>query len=161
MNPYIKYIIESYFSSTEQMNAVLKDAKELMKQNEKMKDVRTEFIQGILGKTTFRRFDNEGLFAPVPLNGIKLTGRDMSNIYPEMDDEKTDKFIEKIAAKYPNCDFILRDNMDEQIKTDIVFKTIDDIIDFFYAVYSAYKKTYRRDDLNWKPVVKKFREYLR
>lgn len=160
-NKYIQYIVESYFDSTEQMNNVLKDANQLMKQTEKMKEVRVQFIQSIIGKTTYRKMDNEGLFAPVPLNGLKLTGKDFDDMYPDFSGEKTEKFVEKIAAKYPNLDFILKDDKKMQIKTDIVFRTIDEIIDFFYNVLAAFKKTYRSEEINWKPLVKKFREYLR
>lgn len=161
MNVYIKQLVESYFDSTEQMNNVLKNAKKLMQKDEQMKETRIDFIQTILGKNTFRKLENNGLFAPIPLNGIKLTGRDFDDLYPEYDGEKTEKIIDILAAKYDWCDFVMREDRDMQIKTSVIFKTIDDIINFFYNVFAAYKKVYRREDINWKPLVKKFRNYLK
>lgn len=161
MNIYIKQLVESYFDSTSQMNAVLKDAMALMAKEEKLKEARTEFIQSVLGKTTFKKLENNGLFAPVPLNGIKLTRQDFDDLYVELSGEKTDKLFDILAKNYGNYDLILRDEPEMQIKTNLVFKTIDDIINFFYNVLAAYKRVYRNEDINWKPIVRKFRDYLR
>lgn len=161
MNIYIKQLVESYFDSTEQMNSVLKDAMALMAKEEKLKDARTEFIQKVLGKTTYKRFENNGLFAPVPLNAIQLTRKDFDDLYAELSGEKTDKLFDILAKNYGNYDMVLREDSDMQIKTNLVFKTIDDIINFFYNVLAAYKRVYRSEDINWKPIVRKFREYLR
>ena len=161
MNIYIKQLVESYFDSTSQMNSVIKDAIALMDKEEKLKETRTEFIQNILGKSTYKKFENDGLFAPVPLNGIKLTRKDFDDLYSELNGEKTEKMIAIIASKYGNYDLVLREEPDMQIKTNIVFKTIDDIINFFYNILTAFKRIYRTEDINWKPIVRKFREYLR
>ena len=32
---------------------------------------------------------------------------------------------------------------------------------FFYCVLSCFKKTYHTEEINWKPIVKKFRDYLK
>lgn len=161
MNIYIQKLVESYFDSTEQMNTVLKNARKLMQKDEELKATRIEFIQTILGKSTFKKMENDGLFAPIPLSAIKLTGKDFDDLYPEYDNEKTEKLIEILAKNYGQCDFNLRDEKDMQIKTNVVFRTIDDIINFFYNILAAYKKVYRSEEINWKPIIKKLKNYLK
>lgn len=58
---------------------------------------------------------------------------------------------------------MLRDNGSGQeiLKTDIVFRTIDEVIDFFMAILTCYVKTYKTEEINWKPIVRKFRAYLK
>ena len=162
MNKYIYALVESYYDSTSQMNKILKDAKALQKAEEQAKEAREMFIQNILGKSTYRKFDNNGLFAPVPLNALHLTKKDLDDLSMSFDEEKTDKLIQKIQVKYYKNDFdILDDGMGGGIvKTDIVFRTLPEIIDFFYCILNNYKKVYKTEEINWKPIVKKFRNYL-
>ena len=163
MNKYIYALVESYYDSTEQMNRILKDAKSLAKAEEKARESRINFIKEILGKTTYRKFDNDGLFAPVPLNALNLTKKDFDNLLLDYSGEKTFDLIKRIQIKYYRNDFSVKDigNDNILIKTDIVFKTIDNIVDFFYCVLSCFKKTYHTEEINWKPIVKKFRDYLK
>lgn len=156
-------IKEEYSSSTEQMNQILKNAKSLQMIEEKTRLVRIEFIQSVLGKNTYKKFDNSGLFAPVPLVALKLTFKDFADLNTDFDIpvEKVEKMISYLHDKfYRYKDLSYSENHDAPIRTDIVFKTIDEIINFFYNLLSAFSKTYKTEEINWKPVVKKFRAYL-
>lgn len=158
-----KKIFEEYSNSTEQMNKILKDAKKLQALIDKNREVRVEFLQNVLGKTTYKKYDKAGLFAPVPLNAIKLNFRDFADLNPEFNTpaEKTERLIQYLREKYYRYkDLYYSENADTPIRTDIVFDTIDSMIDFFYNVLSAYCKVFRSEDINWKPFVKKFRSYL-
>jgi len=162
MNKYIQQLVEAYYDSTEQMNRILKDAAALRKAEEKAKENRIEFIVGVLGKQTYNKFANKGLFAPVPLSAMKLLKKDFVALSPAQDLAKIDRVLERIAQKYYRNEFSFVDNgMGEyELKTDIVFKTLDEIINFFLTILSEYKKTFRSEEINWSPIVKKFRAYL-
>jgi hypothetical protein len=66
-------------------------------------------------------------------------------------------------VKYYRNEFALKDNGYgvQVLKTDVVLRTMDEVIDFFYNVLACYVKTYRSEDVNWKPIVKRFREYMK
>ena len=163
-NKYIYALVESYYDSTEQMNKILKDAKKFQKAADDAKEARRTFIVEILGKAMFNRMENEDKFAPIPLNALKIERKDFDNLCPDIDvQEKTDKLIEKLAVKYYRNEFALKDNGYgvQVLKTDVVFRTMEEIIDFFYNVLACYVKTYRNENIIWKPIVKKFREYLK
>jgi hypothetical protein len=107
--------------------------------------------------------ENEDKFAPIPLNALKFERKDFENISTDINVDKTDKFIEKMSVKYIRNEFALKDNGYgvQVLKTDVVFRTMEEIINFFYNVLACYVKTYRNEDINWKPIVKKFRAYLK
>lgn len=162
MNKYIQQLVEAYYDSTEQMNRILKDAAALRKAEEKAKENRLEFIMGVLGKQTYNKFANKGLFAPVPLSAMKLLKKDFVALSPTQDLARIDKVIDRVAQKYYRNEFLFMDNGAGEyvLKTDIVFKTLDEVIDFFTIILVEYKKTFRSEEINWAPIVKKFRAYL-
>ena len=161
-NKYIYALVEAYNDSTDQMNKTLKDAKKFQKAAEEAKEARKKFICEILGVQTYNKMVNNDKFAPISLNALKIDRKDFDNMSPSFDVEKTDKFVEKLQVKYYRNDFALKDDGfgNQILKTDVVFRTMNDIIDFFYALLACYVKTYRTEDIVWKPIVKKFRAYL-
>lgn len=163
-NKYIHALVESYIDSTEQMNKTLKAAHRLQKMQDEAREARDQFINDVLGKSTYKKYQNDGVFAPVPLNALGLSRRDFEDLNLVLDSEdKTDKLIERLSVKYYRNDFMLRDNGTghDVLKTDIVFRTIDEVIDFFMTILVCYTKTYKTEEINWKPIVKKFRAYLK
>ena len=162
-NKYIYALVESYVDSTQQMNKILKDAKRYERAAEEAREARKQFICEILGKAMYNRLENEDKFAPIPLNALKFERKDFDNISTDINVDKTEKFVEKMSVKYIRNEFALKDNGYgvEILKTDVVFRTMDEIINFFYNVLACYVKTYRNEDINWKPIVKKFRAYLK
>lgn len=162
INKYIYGIVESYYDSTEQMNKILKDANALQKAEAMAKEKRIEFIISVLGKKTYNKYNNDGTFAPVPLSAIRLIKKDFNKLSPEEDVVKIDKVIERLRLKYYRNEFSFVDNGygEYSLKTDIVFKTIDEVIDFFYNILVAYKKVFKTEIINWKDIVKKFRMYI-
>lgn len=160
---YVKMLVEGYFDSTDSLNQVLKDAKKYQREREKEVDNRRFFIQSVIGKKLYNRYTNNGMFAPVMLSAIKLTERDFSLLIKnETVDDKTDKLVSYVSSYYPNKDFKLVDGHrdDRVIKTDITFSTIDDMIDFFYNILRAFKKTYHTENVFWRPIVQRFKEHL-
>lgn len=162
-NRYIYALVESYNDSTQQMNSILKDAKRYQKAAEEAKEARKEFICSVLSKAMYNRMENDDKFAPIPLNALKIERKDFDNICTDIDTEKTDKLIERLSVKYYRNEFALKDNGYgvQVLKTDVVLRTMDEVIDFFYNILACYVKTYRSEDVNWKPIVKKFREYMK
>ena len=162
-NRYIYALVESYNDSTQQMNSILKDAKKYQKAAEEAKETRKEFICSVLSKAMYNRMENDDKFAPIPLNALKIERKDFDNICTDIDTEKTDKLIERLSVKYYRNEFALKDNGYgvQVLKTDVVLRTMDEVIDFFYNILACYVKTYRSEDVNWKPIVKRFREYLK
>lgn len=161
---YIHALVENYYAMnpTEQMNKTLKTAKKAIRAQEEAEAARREFIINIVGKNTFRKVSDPELFAPIPVNALKITRKDFDNMNLSIDDNRTDKFVENIGIRYFRNDFMLRNNgFDDVIKTDIVLKTPDELIDFFYTVLASFKKTYHSEEnINWKPIVQKFRHYI-
>lgn len=164
---YIHALVENYyqFNSTEQMNRQLKNAKKAVHAQQEAEEARREFIMNVLGKSTYRQFgaDSEQ-FAPIPLNALKITRKDFDILAgDELEAGKTDKLIERLSVKYYRNDFVLRnDGYEDVLKTDIVIKTADELIDFFYNILACFKKTYGHEDgIVWKSIVHKFRNYLK
>ena len=88
MNKYIYELVESYIDSTEQLNQTLKNVKTLERMEDKAKESRELFIENILGKSTYRKYDNSGLFAPVPLSSIKLIKKDFDDMSMSFDEDR-------------------------------------------------------------------------
>ena len=164
MNKYIHMLVESYFDSTEQMNQLIKNTKALQRAEEKSKESRKDFIMNVLGPKAYKKYDNNGTFAPVPLSSIKLTKNDFDLMNTSLGENKTEKLIKMIKdSKYPNIGFYLIDNGmgNPYISTRIIFKTMDEVIDFFYTILHCFKKVYKTEEINWKPIVDKFKKYLK
>ena len=162
-NKYIYALVESYYDSTAQMNKTLKDAKKYQKAAEEAREARKTFITEILGKQTYNKMSNNDKFAPIPLNALKIERRDFDNLSASFEAEKTDKLVERMQVKYYRNEFALKDNGYgvEVLKTDVVFRTMDEIVDFFYAILACFVKTYRTEDIVWKSIVRRFRDYLK
>jgi len=162
INKYIYGVCESYQDSTYQMNKILKDANMLRKAEEKAKETRLEFIISVLGKQTYNRYFNKGTFAPVPLSAIRLLKKDFISLSPQEDVVRMDKVLDRMALEYYRNEFEFLDNGygEYELKTDIVFKTIDEVIDFFYYILVIYKKVFKTEEINWSKIVKKFRMYI-
>jgi hypothetical protein len=144
------------------MNKILKDANMLRKAEEKAKETRLEFIISVLGKKTYNRYFNNGTFAPVPLSAIRLLKKDFISLSPQEDVVRMDKVLDRMALEYYRNEFEFLDNGygEYELKTDIVFKTIDEVIDFFYYILVIYKKVFKTEEINWSKIVKKFRMYI-
>ena len=78
-NKYIHALVENYYqrNSTEQMNRQLKTARHAARAAAEAEQARKDFIMSVLGKATYRKFGAENdMFAPIPLNAIKITRKD-------------------------------------------------------------------------------------
>jgi len=165
-NKYVHALVENYYqrNSTEQMNRQLKTARHAARAAAEAEQARKDFIMSVLGKATYRKFGAENdMFAPIPLNAIKITRKDFDILAGDnLEPGKTDRLIERLSVKYYRNDFVLRnDGYEDVLKTDIVIKTADELIDFFYNVLYCFKKTYGYEDgIEWKGIVHKFRAYL-
>ena len=160
----IKYLVEDYFNSTEQMNTVLKNQQKLQKKIDKNFDSRQQFIKSILGKITYNKYVNNGIFAPIPLSALHLTYTDFLSLYSikNNDEELMNKFLSEIKKSYTRNDFKMVNNgITDVLQTNIVFKTLDDIIDFLMLIEKTFKKIYKIDKINWNQIAKKFRNYLK
>jgi hypothetical protein len=75
---------------------------------------------------------------------------------------QTQRLVDRLSVKYFRNEMYLRDNgFEEYLKTDLVIKTPDELIDFFYNVLACYRKTYKDEEtIDWKPLVRRFRNYL-
>lgn len=166
INKYIHALVENYYrmDSTQQMNLQLKGAKKAIRAQEEADEARRAFITNVLGKATYRKSGAEdGKFAPIPLNALKITRKDFDVLAGEnLEPGKTEKIIERLGVKYYRNDFTLFNNGYEDIlKTDIVIKTPDELIDFFYNILNCFKKTYGTEEgIVWRPIVQRFRNYL-
>ena len=100
----------------------------------------------------------------MPLNAIKLTFQDFIDLTTSFDvpNDKVVKMINYLHVKYYKYSEFAYDveYTDSPIRTNIVFKTIDDIINFFYYVLRSFNRVFHTEEINWKPFVKKFRSYL-
>ena len=165
-NKYIHALVENYYqkNSTEQMNSQLKIARNAARAAAEAESARRDFIIGVLGKSTYLKFGAENeMFAPIPLNALKITRKDFDMLAGDnLEAGKTERLIERLGVKYYRNDFVLRnDGYEDILKTDIVIKTVDELVDFFYNILYCFKKTYGYEDgIVWKPFVRKFRAYL-
>ena len=164
MNRYIYALVESFYeqSPTEQMNKTLRDAKRAAKAYHEAEEARRQFIVNVLGKSTVKRFGDEETFAPIPVNALHITRKDFDAMRGDSEDLHTERFVERLGVKYFRNEMYLRDNgFEEYLKTDLVIKTPDELIDFFYNILACYRKTYKEEEtINWKPLVSRFRKYL-
>ena len=164
MNKYIYALVESFYeqSPTEQMNKTLRDAKRAAKAYQEAQDARHQFIVNVLGKTMVKRFGDEETFAPIPVNALHITRKDFDMMNGGENETQTQRFVDRLGVKYFRNEMYLRDNgFEEYLKTDLVIKTPDELIDFFYNILACYRKTYKEEDsINWKPIVSRFRKYL-
>lgn len=172
----IKVLLEDYFNNTEQMDMLLNDYQKQQKKASKAYEQRQEFLKSILGKVTYNKYLNKGMFAPIPLSALRLTFEDFYYLFPEnnikmrpMDNEegieKVKKLISRINKEYPNNGIKLLDNgVSYTISSNLVFKRLDNIIDFLQIIQkNVLRITSEKIHpvVNWKAMLKKFRNYLR
>ena len=79
--------------------------------------------------------------------------------------EKVQKLISRINKEYPNNGIKLLDNgVSYTVSSNLVFKRLDNIIDFLMIIQkNVLKITSNKNNpqVNWKVMLKKFRNYLR
>lgn len=169
----IKLLVEEYMGSTDQMNASIKNQSKESKKADKNYEVRQQFLISILGKATYNKYVNKGTFAPVPLSALHLKLDDFFTMLPEnagikiksieeADLTNTDKVISELRKIYARNEIkFINCGTAYVLHTNIVFKTLDDIIDFFFNIMKAVKKVTKSDKIVWKYLIKKFRDYLK
>ena len=164
MNKYIYALVESFYeqSPTEQMNKTLRDAKRAARAYQEAEVARRQFIINVLGKSMVKRFGDNETFAPIPVNALHITRKDFDQMHNADDAVQTQRLVDRLSVKYFRNEMYLRDNgFEEYLKTDLVIKTPDELIDFFYNILACYRKTYKDEEsINWKPLVRRFRNYL-
>lgn len=166
MNSFIHNLVLEYFDNQNtQLKELLKDCEKENKKYSKLAGPRKEFIISILGRNTYNKYTS-GEFAPVPLSALSLTLNDFARLSKETkndpDNEKVKKFIQEFRKSYYTKDVnFVNNGITLALQTNIVFRKLDDIIDFFYNVFKAYKKIYKNEDIDWTIFVKKFRNYLK
>ena len=166
MNTYVKQLILEYFDDQNtQLKNLLKDCEKAQKKYDKNSGPRRDFIISILGKNTYKKY-SIGEFAPVPLSAFGLTINDFAKFSKDTkknpDDERVKKFIQEFRKFYHSNDVnFVNNGVTLALQTNITFKKLDDIIDFFYNIFKAYKKVYKSEDIDWSLLVKKFRNYLK
>ena len=163
-----KKLVEGYYNdSTEQMNSILKSSNKSMKKYQEEYEERKNMICSILGKATYNKFNNNGIFAPVPLSALHLTLEDFAKLqvgfnYSKFPMNNAITLVGYISKNYYRNTFKIIDNgYTNIINTDIVFKTLDEIIDFFMIVEKLFIKVYKTRKMNWTAIVRKFRNYLK
>lgn len=173
MNKNIKKLLETYFNSYDQMTNLLKNNDKDIKKNEKEYLKNKDFVVNVLGKQTFNKFNKE-LFAPIPMSALHITFEDLyytfiNNIAKNhiIEDaagvERTFKLLDELKKYYTRNELKFVDNgYSYNFNTNIIFKTFNDIVNFLVIVQKAVKKVSKRDDnISWKPLVKKFRNYVK
>jgi hypothetical protein len=162
-----KFLFEDYFNSTEQLNMQLKNYEKQQRKDDKAYPEKQALLISILGRNTYNKYANTGTFAPIPLSALHLTVNDFLKIYnsktKKYDMELTLQLIGEIKKLYNRNDFNVVEISENTkvIQTNIVFKTLNDIIQFFLNIKTAVKKIYKSDDINWTALTKKFRNYLK
>ena len=160
----IKLIVEDYFNNTDQMNNVLKSYDKQQKKYNKEFDQRKQYLMKILGKITYNKYANNNIFAPIPLSALHLTYKDFTTIrsVKEYNPEKVEKFIQEFKKLYSNNEFKFINNGNiDVLQTNIIFKSLDDITNFFINFEKTYKKVYKDDFIQLTNIIKKFRNYLK
>lgn len=168
MNEIVKNTIIAYYTPSEQMNNVLNNAKKIQAKYDKANVGRHEFLMNAMGKSLYKKCMNNGAldtFAPIPFSALGFTAEDFikfQTVNNFVDPIGLSKLYQYIEIAYPKNMFKVYDNGD--IRCDIVFKTIDDIIDFFEIILKCTNKANKTkmqvQDLNWRPICKKFNIYL-
>lgn len=159
---------EYYIDSNIQMKKEMRRANSAIKKANEASPARKQFLIDVLGKMTYNKFENKGVFSPIYLRDIKLTLQDFAALNTrykgtDIDLEDAERLIDKLSLKeYSRNTFtILYDGYEDKLKTDVVFHTIDDLIDFFENIYKYFTVIYKKKEINWNKLSKKFREYLR
>ena len=78
--------------------------------------------------------------------------------------ERVKKLIAFLNKVYVRNEFKLLDNgVDYNVYTNLVFKSLDDIIDFLQTLQKGVLKITKLNNpqIIWKPIIKKFRDYLK
>ena len=167
MTKKLSALFEEYYSNTDQLNMLLKNYEKQQKKADKKQPEKQALLISILGKYTYNKYVNNGIFAPIPLSALHLTVNDFLKIYnsktKKYDIELTKLLIEEINKLYPRNDFNIIEISQNtyNIQTNIIFRSLDDIIQFFLNIIKAVKKIYKSDDINWTMITKKFRNYLK
>lgn len=164
MNKLVQKLILEYFDSyNSELNDLLKKCDKEQRKYDKDATKRAEFIISILGKNTYRKYST-GEFAPVPLSAMRLTYVDFTRFSKDtgdLDDPRLSKFLGFIKSAYSTYDFnFIPNGVELTLQTNIVFRKLDEVIDFFMILFKAYKKAYKSEDIRWNFLVKKFRNYL-
>lgn len=168
MNNIVKNAIIMYYTPTEQMNNALTTANKEQQRYNKEYTNRQEFLKNIMGKSLYKKCCNNGAlntFAPIPFSALKCNCEDFCKLESVNnlinDKDCLNKLYSYIAISYPKNTFKVYDNI---LRTDLVFNTLDSIIDFFYILLKGINKSYKvkltENDINWRPICKKFNEYL-
>lgn len=158
-----------YIGNTEQMRNALAQANKDEATYAKNNAARHEFIKNVLGNKLYSdilELGATGTFAPIPLNLVRLTHDDFKRLLKINGLLDSDDIIVKIynILRQYYVRYIFRE-VNDKIDTDIVFKTFDEVIDFFYAIQHALEKIFLKRviseiDIKWKPITNKFRAYL-
>lgn len=158
-----------YIGNTEQMKNALAQANKDEATYAKNNAARHEFIKNVLGNKLYSdilELGATGTFAPIPLNLVRLTHDDFKRLLKINGLLDSDDIIIKIynILRQYYVRYIFRE-VNDKIDTDIVFKTFDEVIDFFYAIQHALEKIFLKRviseiDIKWKPITNKFRAYL-
>ena len=170
----MRLINEEYINSTEQMAGNMKASAKQQKKYDKEFESRKEFAISVLGKLTYNKYYNKGIFAPLPLSAIKLSFEDFYQLNPnnknikmlDKDDIVKTKTVIKHLNKYSNNEIyrVIDNGFKYMLQTNTVLKTFDDVIDLLANINKAYKTAYRKkdsdNDINWKGISLKFRKYL-
>lgn len=163
----MRKIFEDYINSTDQLNMQLKDYEKQQKKDDKAYEERKALLISILGRNTYNKYANRGTFAPIPLSAFHLTVNDFLKIYNsktrKYDMDLTLQLIDQIKLLYSRNDFNVVEVSENNkiIQTNIIFKSLNDIIQFFLNIKTAVKKIYKSDDINWTALTMKFRNYLK
>lgn len=166
MNSFVHQLILEYFDDQNtQLKNLLKNCDKEQRKYTKQAGPRRDFLINILGKNTYKKYAS-GEFAPIPLSALSLTINDFAKFSKDTkknpDDERVKKLISLFGQYYHSNDVNLVNNgITLALQTNIVFQKLDDIIDFFNNIFSAYKKVYKNEDIDWNILVKKFRNYLK
>lgn len=166
MNQYVRHLILEYFDNQNtQLKDLLKNCEKEKKKYDKLSTARRDFIISILGKNTYMKY-TKGDFAPIPLSALMLSYDDFAAFSIETkknpDDDRVKKLISEFRKIYYSNDVnFVNNGVKKMLQTNIIFKSFDDIINFFFNIFKIYKKVYKNEDINWSILVKKFRGYLK
>lgn len=175
MNRSIKLLVEDYFSGTEQMNMSIKNQAKAQRKADKAYEGRQQFLITVLGKATYNKYAKKENFAPIPMSALHIMFNDLYYLFIEnnvkmrpMDNadgiERVNKLIQFLNSAYVRNEFKLIDNgVDYNVHTNLVLKSLDDIIDFLQTLQKGVSKITKVKDpqINWKMIIKKFRDYLK
>ena len=170
MSHIVKLLVEEYLSSSQQYEETMKNVNASQKKYDKEKEIRNQFIISLLGKPMYNKLvkhSSMGTFAPIMLSAIKLNAEDFQKVFAL---NKKDNPMENVQAvaecmrkAYARNDFRFYD--DGTLLTDIVFSSMDNIIDFFNSIIRCFMKVSKvpvkqMNTFNVKPVIMKFKQYL-